>query len=682
MIDPSDLALIKESQLFDAEWYLSQYPEVTYLDMSPEEHYLTFGARLGRDPSPLFSTKMYLSSNPDANEAEGNALLHFLKSRLLNGRGRTGVGQGIASEGLQQERTRESESANFNLTYRDDVKFRPGFRRLIRATRQQIISETVSGDYETIANLIDLPQYLLRYGDLVRASVNPVAHYLNNGRREGRRLWPGFDPKWYLANNAGARESGLDPHVHYLERGHAEGLPMSAWTLGSKLFGDYCRSFGLEAEQIDAARREYQTSLRARLDRGELAEMVSKATEIEPLIGQGWAAAMEAGVSPLRSEVVLRVMTAMRAMHDEAQFRRAKAVVLIPWCHLGGAARVAGYLASALSEIYGRGDDIVVVRTETSELDYPEWFPSNARHVDLASAAEGLPEEWKLRLLIEFVRSLRPTAVFNVNSRSFWEALLIWGRPLSKATDIYSYMFCADVDIYGNSVGYPIRRFHQTFAHHRAILVDSDYLKNDLVRRFNLHEAGQRKVVKMATPLEAIHSVAMTPGNGERRRQIFWAGRFDRQKRVDLVYRIATMLPDLEFRMWGKPVLDRSSEKLRVPPNVRHEGIYSAFSDLPLHECDAWLYTSEWDGVPNILLDIATTGVPIVGTAVGGTSEVLHEDASWPIRVEDVDGYVNAIRSILSDPVAARERALRLRGRIQERTADRYREALSRAMEV
>lgn len=51
-IDHSAVRRIRESELFDAEWYLEQNPEVKTLAMDPAEHFLLFGARMGRLPGP------------------------------------------------------------------------------------------------------------------------------------------------------------------------------------------------------------------------------------------------------------------------------------------------------------------------------------------------------------------------------------------------------------------------------------------------------------------------------------------------------------------------------------------------------------------------------------------------------------------------------------------------------
>ncbi|APH71819.1 glycosyltransferase [Aquibium oceanicum] len=73
-----DIELVRESELFDQNWYLKKYPEVKSLNMDPVEHYLRLGARLGRNPCSDFDTAAYLTNNPDVAERRINPLIHYL----------------------------------------------------------------------------------------------------------------------------------------------------------------------------------------------------------------------------------------------------------------------------------------------------------------------------------------------------------------------------------------------------------------------------------------------------------------------------------------------------------------------------------------------------------------------------------------------------------------------------
>ncbi|WP_295447165.1 glycosyltransferase [uncultured Thiodictyon sp.] len=69
---------ILASGLFDAEWYLSAYPDVRATNADPLFHYLTQGWREGRAPSDKFNGQIYLQCRPDVREAGWNPLEHFV----------------------------------------------------------------------------------------------------------------------------------------------------------------------------------------------------------------------------------------------------------------------------------------------------------------------------------------------------------------------------------------------------------------------------------------------------------------------------------------------------------------------------------------------------------------------------------------------------------------------------
>ena len=73
----SDIAAVRNSGLFDAAWYLAQYPDVEALGLDPVVHYLWVGAHLGRKPSPRFDGQTYLAANPDVAITGINPLVHY-----------------------------------------------------------------------------------------------------------------------------------------------------------------------------------------------------------------------------------------------------------------------------------------------------------------------------------------------------------------------------------------------------------------------------------------------------------------------------------------------------------------------------------------------------------------------------------------------------------------------------
>mgnify|MGYP002737819136 CR=1 FL=1 len=83
--DPSRLAkdaeLVRQSALFDAQWYLKRYPDIAQhprFAKEPLAHYLMHGGHEERNPSPGFNSAFYLASYADVRGSGENPLVHYL----------------------------------------------------------------------------------------------------------------------------------------------------------------------------------------------------------------------------------------------------------------------------------------------------------------------------------------------------------------------------------------------------------------------------------------------------------------------------------------------------------------------------------------------------------------------------------------------------------------------------
>jgi SAM-dependent methyltransferase len=71
--------LIRMSDLFDKDWYLTRNPDVAQAKVNPWLHYLRYGGFEGRDPGPSFCSAWYLDTYNDVKEARINPLIHYLR---------------------------------------------------------------------------------------------------------------------------------------------------------------------------------------------------------------------------------------------------------------------------------------------------------------------------------------------------------------------------------------------------------------------------------------------------------------------------------------------------------------------------------------------------------------------------------------------------------------------------
>ena len=72
------------------------------------------------------------------------------------------------------------------------------------------------------SNLFDREYYLRNNLDVARACIDPVAHYIRHGWREGRNPSPSFNTKTYLRKYQDVKSRGINPFYHYIKFGRAE----------------------------------------------------------------------------------------------------------------------------------------------------------------------------------------------------------------------------------------------------------------------------------------------------------------------------------------------------------------------------------------------------------------------------------------------------------------------------
>ncbi len=75
----TDYLIILFGKKFDKYYYLKVYPDIRKADINPLWHYVCFGWREGRNPSPHFDTTSYVEKNPEVKNLGINPLVHAIR---------------------------------------------------------------------------------------------------------------------------------------------------------------------------------------------------------------------------------------------------------------------------------------------------------------------------------------------------------------------------------------------------------------------------------------------------------------------------------------------------------------------------------------------------------------------------------------------------------------------------
>jgi len=507
--------------------------------------------------------------------------------------------------------------------------------------------------------LFDNEHYTDTHVDIRKTwNEHPFFHYLLHGAKEGfRSISVYFESKYRFRNSVGA----LYPYpiLDYILHGQFNNLkPASGLDLSRFSNDDPYRNSPLEQAAI------HYRSRKSRLHHGELARMIEKSTHLEPQLLRPY------GETHIRHAPVFHpdvdLVTTIRQVKESLSKNHYESIVLIPHCRKAGSARVAGIFSQILSELTAT-ENILIVLTDLSNFEMPDWFPNEVDVLDFSQHVEGSTTSFRSKLLLDLIRGLSPNHLININSRLGWELTSSYARQLSSWMSIYLYLFCWDIDHKGNKGGYPIQWLLPSFDYCKHVFTDSQFLSDEITSRYCLTEKQRSKVVTLHTPPESTQQNYIPAlelrSYARNKRRVFWSGRMDKQKRIDILFSIAEKMPDVEFLVWGQPVLNDSKIRINdAPLNISRMGEFEDIDDLPIASCDCFLYTSEWDGIPTILIELAARGLPIVASQVGGIGELINKKTGWPVvDIENTSLYVQAISEILQDYTAALKRAENLR---------------------
>jgi glycosyltransferase involved in cell wall biosynthesis len=115
------------------------------------------------------------------------------------------------------------------------------------------------------------------------------------------------------------------------------------------------------------------------------------------------------------------------------------------------------------------------------------------------------------------------------------------------------------------------------------------------------------------------------------KKAVLWASRLDPEKRPDLLLTIAGKLykedPSISIDVYGSSMSSNFDlDLLSRHPNIRYRGPFADFADIPTGRYDLFLYTSAYDGLPNVALEAMAHGLPVLAANVGGVCEVVTSE--------------------------------------------------------
>jgi hypothetical protein len=228
-----EIRAVRQTALFDAEWYRHRYPDVDAAGMNPILHYVEHGLREDRAPNPWFDPGWYRNTHCLAQDAV--PLFHYASGGEANGHRpsrnfdptwyratyKLGAHRSPLADFLRRRRTRTVApcAALWPALGLTEPQSTATADDVFLSLGDQLADYVVLHDQ----GLFDENYYALHSGDVLASGADLLRHYCEFGWRERRQPNFYFDSQWYAATNPEVTELGVNPLAHYLLVGEPEG---------------------------------------------------------------------------------------------------------------------------------------------------------------------------------------------------------------------------------------------------------------------------------------------------------------------------------------------------------------------------------------------------------------------------------------------------------------------------
>lgn len=337
-------------------------------------------------------------------------------------------------------------------------------------------------------------------------------------------------------------------------------------------------------------------------------------------------------------------------------------VYVVPFLIPGGADLMIINHANACAR---HGKNVLVISTlDCKTSTWRSRLDAAVEFLELGFIIASMPNDFQIEFLTKFLLQLAPDNTHFINSQLGHECLKKHADALKQYTSLISTFYCDDVRQDGTLEGYVVDYFTEEYKHVHKYTSDNAVLPKEWCRRYG-------------TDFNRFHItygfIEKHPSSryfNESNNKVFWASRICDQKRPDILYYVASKMPHVEFHIYGEKYDDGFEDmvaKLKRLPNVVMKGIFSGFYTIPLEEYAAFLYTSKSDGLPNVILEAGESGMPIIGSVVGGIGDFLTDETGWPIPSNDPTDFIAALEEVLAHPELAAAKGSKARELVHKR---------------
>ena len=560
-LGPDTLARV--ARAFDSDWYLAVNDDVRAAGDDPLAHYLTHGHLEGRNPTPYFETRWYRDTYLANGESTGNAECPLVHY----------IERGWRAGNRPHPLIAPAHVAQHHGVAPDDL-----------------LAALNAGEpfIDELCAWFSCSAYLESHVDVAAAGGIAPHHFLHHGLPEGRRPNASYRVVEVSASQARCRRHPVTPVEHL--RWRARDYVVERTTVPDVI-----------VRQI-FEQGAFDTRIFAPGHRGMANLVQTHATDLKARVGFDHR----------------RMLAAIATRPD--------VIIVHPRLCVGGSEAYIAGMVRAMTHSLGLRALVVTTDATADEDRAALAFDglSALRSTQILSIGPELSTAHDpATTLALFLLVAAPKHLFLVNSRTGFEALRRHGRALASVSSIYVPFFSEGP--YAMGAPYATRYLFEVIEHVR-VFADNQRVLDTLSGRL-AHQHQDRFTLLPQTveiPPTVEFEAALAKRLARRGRwppRVCWLSRWNVFKATDILVELARRWPDLNIDVYGVPDDGNAFPQL---PGLHWHGVARPAA-LPREIYDAYVFTSQFEGMPNAVLEMAALGVPCVCSDVGGLREVFDE---------------------------------------------------------
>lgn len=439
-----------------------------------------------------------------------------------------------------------------------------------------------------------------------------------------------LDVESYLKAYQDVKSAGLDPVLHWLRHGITEGRFLSRRAIvklgdeALRVKGDDWHRFTWNGTHI---------AIRIRPERKSVIEQILAQGEHEPGVLAPGALAISSLPEFDAPDLLARDGVDYKRIFSTIP-KTPDVVIVMPFLCAGGAEKYAADLACELA-CNGQKSVLVLV-TEHSAKEAAGWeklqilAPFKSASIVFWREVCG-PSFNNPMALARLLNALRPSCIVINNSRVGLEAVARFGRGISQFSKIYCTYFSSGIQGLGGPYGV---RFPSKTLPFSTAITDNTRMAATLSRLWGglSHHTVEVLPAKLPVANGEIFNRRLAARQarvscGTRSLRWVWISRIEPFKGTAILAAIARMRPSDTFDIYG-PVEGSLKKMGLMLPNVCHKGVLPSVADADLKNYDGFIFTSLFEGMPNVVLEISQHAIPMVLADVGGLRNTFKDESA------------------------------------------------------